>query len=89
MVATNKTPPSGDPDKAKKTGEWYVDLAAEFMCRSLVGMSCPCPVCGITASADSVLGVVCGATVNALKGKPEMLAELLTFVAALTAKYPS
>jgi len=89
MVATNQTPPPGDSDKAKKTGEWYTALAAEFMCRSLVGMQCPCPVCGVTASADSVLGVACGATVNALNGKPEMLAELLTFVAELTAKYPS
>lgn len=90
MVKKNDNPPSGDPNKKVEVAvETYRTLGAQFMCRGAVAMMCPCPVCEVTASADSIIGVACGAAVMALTGKPEMLEELLVAVNKLVQKYPS
>lgn len=80
-----------EEDEEKKR-QYFMDYWLESMkllrLKSLSAMTCDCPLHVIESNGAITCSGVVAAMVQGFLGKPEMLEEIMVFLAGLTKKYP-
>jgi hypothetical protein len=85
MVAANNSPPRPDNVEARIADYQQIYELTKFACAK--AMLCGCPACKVVKIETTISAVNVGAAIMALRGKPEMLNELMAFCETLLKKY--